>query len=278
MKKLIYGALCLAIVASLGCAITDYPIITDDRGDFSGIIRTGHAAYITPTSAFATIYPDGSDELFTLVYQNSNGDQKLYTKNNFDFSASILFMDQTYCDWRTESCEIARAWNPAQDNIDDPFDYEGAANNIAWPDCSGARSLSLLVSQGSRIGECGDNQFWSEKQDLFAEFSDLSTTAWRGETAYVVPINSSNASVVLTGANGIATSAPVYGNFTAFITEKLQTVVPATPNARHELRWMSNFIAENGNRITASISYGDLSAQVDVGVVTDGIDYNLSRF
>ncbi len=278
MKKLIYGALCLAIVASMGCAITDYPVITDDRGDFSGVIRTGHAAYITPTSAIASIYPDGSDELFTLVYQNSNGDQKLYTKNNFDFSASVLFMDQTYCDWRTESCEIARAWNPAQDNIDDPFDYEGPWNNQGWPDCSGTRSLSLLVAQGSRIGECGDAQFWGDKQSLFAEFSDLSTTNWRGGVAYVVPVNSGNTTVTLTGANGVVATAPIYGNFTAFVTDKLQTVVAMTPNVRHELRWASNFLAENGNTLTAVVSYGDLTAEVEVGVVPEGLNYNLSRF
>jgi hypothetical protein len=50
-----------------GCEITDYPVITDDRGGYSGIVRTGHKAYIMPSSQVATVYDDGSDETFSMV-------------------------------------------------------------------------------------------------------------------------------------------------------------------------------------------------------------------
>jgi hypothetical protein len=263
MKKLILGALVLAFFAA-GCAVTDYPIITDDRGSYSGIIRTGHKAWIQ-ISQVGTIWDDGSDEIFNMVYQNQYGDQKLYTFNNFDPTASVIFLDQTYCDWRYEGYEITRSWNPANDNIDDIFDYE------FFPDCSGARSLSLLVSYGTRYGECGDK--WSNIQDKAAEFANLATTTCRGGTAYVLPINAETTSVSL---NGVA--APIYGQFTAFITGRNQTVLPMTPNARHELAWLSNFVAENGTKANVTITYGSVSANLNMAFASSGITNNLNRF
>jgi len=168
------------------------------------VIRTGHDAYIVPTAQIAQIWSDGSDETFSLVYQNQNGDQWISTKNNFDFSASVLFLDQTYCDWRTEQCTLTKVWNPAQENIDDRFDEL----RPGWATCSGARSLCVLIAYSSRIGECGDGLFWGKKQDLFAEFSDLVRTTWRGGDAYVIPVDYSNTTVRLTSAGGVTAMAP----------------------------------------------------------------------
>ena len=266
MKKLLLGALVLALAAT-GCAVTDYPVITDDRGSYSGIIRTGHKAYVVPTSQIATIWDDGSDELFSMVYQNQYGDQKLYTFNNFDPTASVLFIDQTYCDWRYDGCEIARAWNPANSNIDDPFDYE------FFPDCSGARSLSLLVSQSSRLAECGDKMLMADKQGVMAEFANLATTTWRGGVAYVLPINAENTSVSLNGV-----SMPIYGQFTTFVTNGMDLVVPATPNLRHELIWLANYVGENGNQANMTLTYGSVSANLQMAFAATGINHNLNRF
>ncbi len=266
MKKILLGALLLATVAA-GCAITDYPVITDRRGGFEGVIRTGHKAYVLPTSQVATIFDDGSDELFSMVYQNQYGDQKLYTFNNFDPTASVLFLDQTYCDWRYEGCEIVRAWNPANGAIDDIFDYE------FFPDCSGARSLSLLVSQTSRLAECGDRLFAADKQSLMGEFAGLATTTWRGDTAYVLPINADTTSIALDGV-----AFPIYGQITGFVTDRFNLVLPMTPNVRHELAWLTDFVAKNGRQANMTISYGSINANVNVAFAADGLAYNLNRF
>jgi hypothetical protein len=266
MKKLLLSALVLALAAA-GCAVTDYPVITDDRGSYSGVIRTGHKAYVVPTSQIATIWDDGSDELFSMVYQNQYGDQSLYTFNNFDFTASVLFLDQTYCDWRYTGCEIARAWNPANANLDEPFDYE------FFPDCSGARSLSLLVSQSSRLAECGDKLPMADKQSLMGEFAALATTTWRGKVAYLLPINADTTSISLNGVN-----APLYGQLTTFVTDDLNLVVPATPNVRHELRWLADYVAQNGNRANVTLTYGSISANIEMAFAAAGINYNLNRF
>ena len=266
MKKLLLSALVLALAAA-GCAVTDYPVITDDRGSYSGIIRTGHKAYVVPTSQIATIWDDGSDELFSMVYQNQYGDQKLYTFNNFDPTASVLFLDQTYCDWRYDGCEIARAWNPANANIDDPFDYE------FFPDCSGPRSLSLLISQSSRLAECGDKLPMADKQSVMAEFANLATTTWRGGVAYVLPINAENTAVSLNGV-----SVPLYGQFTTFVTGGMDLVVPATPNLRHELRWLADYVGKNGTQANVTLTYGSVSANLSMAFSANGINYNLNRF
>jgi hypothetical protein len=271
MKKLLAGAFCLALLASLGCAITDYPVITDDRGGFSGVIRTGHKAYTLPTSQVATTWSDGSDELFTSVYQNNYGDQKLYTFNNFDPSSAVLFLDQTYCDWRYEGCEITRAWNPAQANVDDIFDYE------FFPDCSGARSLSLLVSNSSRVGECGDG-FRGNLQNLMGEFANLATSSWRGETAYVLPLSGETMSVGLTSRSGAQSALPLFGTTTGILTNKLQLVLPITPNVRHLLSYVQTWTSENGRQALVDVNYGSVSATIDVAFVPAGLNYNLNRF
>lgn len=268
MKKLLIATLAIAMLASVGCHVTDYPVITDTRGDFNGVIRTGHRAYVTPTSQIATIFSNGSDELLTLVFQNSAGDQKLYTKNNFDPTASVTFVAQTYCDWRFEECVIATSWNPAS-GPDDIFDFDGDAN------CLGYRSLSLLVSQGSRLGECGDGLF--ETQALLGEFSELPVSTWRGGTAYVVQINAGNTTVNMT-SGGVTTELPIFGNFTIFINDELQTVVPVTPNARHELRQLQSWTAENGELMQAEVTYGSLVGTLELRVLADHIANNLNRF
>ncbi len=269
MKKLLYIALVAALAASFGCAITNYPIITDDRGDYSGIIRTGHKAYVQPSGQVATIYSDGSDELFSMVYQNQYGDQKLYTFNNFDPSGAVTFLDQTYCDWQFEDCEITRAWNPIQN--DDDFDYE------LFDDCSGARSLSLLVSYTARIGECGDG-FMADKQGMAAVFSNLDTTTWRGETAYVLPMNSANMTVNFSSATDAVESVPVFGSYTGLITDELQLAIAMTPNARHQLNHLRGWVAQNGSDLTASIQYEGVTADLSLNVVPTGLANNAGRF
>jgi len=272
MKKLLFGAILLALVAA-GCAITDYPVITDTRGDYSGVIRTGHKAYIIPSGSVASIYPDGSDELFSLVYQNQYGDQKIYTFNNFDPTGAVNFMDQTYCDWRYDGCEITRSWNPANSTVDSTFDYE------FFPDCSGARSLSLLLSMSSRYyGECGDRAFAANKQAVAAEFANLATTSWRGGNAYIIPIDASNTTVTLSSNSGANASLPIYGSFNAFVNDKMQIMLPMTPNMRHELQFLSNWASQNGNQTTMSVTYGSMTGSYNLGLSPGGLNYNLNRF
>ncbi len=266
LETLITWATYVTCACALGCALTYYPVITDTRGDYSGVIRTGHQAYVA-TYNYAIEWDDGSDELFSMVSQNAYGDQVLYTYNNFDPTGSVTLYDQTYCDWRYDGCEAVRAFNPHQSNVQDQFDYE------VFPDCSGARTFSTAISYSSRSGECGDSRFPGGNQNLAAEFSQLATTTWRGKPAYIVPFNSQTATLSFGGF-----AVPLYGQSTGLITDSMQMIVPMTPNARHTLRWMSAWAEQHPGPTEATLTYGSFSMSMPIKLRKAGIDYNISRF
>jgi hypothetical protein len=270
MKKLLLIALLAAF--SLGCAVTDYPVIFDSRGADGNGVMTGQydLAYIT-TSQVATLWDDGSDELFTLVSQDWKGDQWLKTYNNFDPSGAIIFLDQTYCDPTFDSsfCAIATAWNPdlpnayphgdqgaGYGNVDDPFDY------VADFNCNGARSLSLLVSYTSRYGECGSS-VWADRQGAAYEFSLLDKVNFRGQSVYHIPVDSTVASFTVNGSE-----MPVYGRFNMYMNDKLQVAFPMTPNARYQLNAINRVIERDGHFMDVNMTYGSLNANFKVNVTT----------
>jgi hypothetical protein len=270
MKKLLLIALLAAF--SLGCAITDYPVIFDTRGADADGVMTGQydLAYIV-TSQVATIWDDGSDELFTLVSQDWKGDQWLKTYNNYDPSGIINFLDQTYCDPTFDSsfCAIATAWNPdlpnayphgdqgaGYNNVDDVFDYVLDLN------CNGARSLSLLVSYTSRYGECGSS-VWADRQGAAYEFSLLEKVNFRGQSVYHIPVDSTVATFTVNGAD-----MPVYGRFNMYMNDKLQVAFPVTPNARYQLNAIDRVIQRDGHFLDVNMTYGSLNANFKVNVTT----------
>jgi hypothetical protein len=159
-----------------------------------------------------------------------------------------------------------RCFSPANDAIDEPFDYE------YFPDCSGARSLCMMVSYTSRTRECGDG-LWADKQSAFAEFANLAATTWRGEAAYVVPIDATTTEIALNG-----TLVPVYGRCTAIVDRRLRTILPMSPNARHQLAWLREWVAAHGREATAEIRYGGVSATFQIAFVPAGLAHNLERF
>ncbi|MFN7967629.1 MAG: hypothetical protein U0V87_18290 [Acidobacteriota bacterium] len=136
-----------------------------------------------------------------------------------------------------------------------------------------------MLSFSSRIGECGDGQgLRGNIQNLSAEFANLATTTWRGGNAYVLPLTAENTTIDLTSARGARSMLPLYGRSTGLITERLETVFPVGPNVRHSLRFLQNWVDENGKRATADVRYGSVNATFSIAFVPDGLTYNLSRF
>ena len=76
--------------------------------------------------------------------------------------------------------------------------------------------------------------------------------------------------------NGV--SMPIYGQFTTFVTNGMDLVVPATPNLRHELIWLANYVGENGNQANLTLTYGSVSANLQMAFAASGINHNLNRF
>ena len=274
MRKLIYTAFVAAMALSMGCAITNYPTIYDTRGAVQDEVLDSYydKAYLIPSSQIATGYDDGTDELFTLATQTWRGDRRLFTYNNFDPSGAITFLDQTYCDpTRADDCAIATAWDPdlpdsyphgaagGLNDVDDVFDY------VYDGSCSGARSLSLLLSVSTRIGECGSG-IWADKQAAGFEFSLLEKVDFRGLSVYHVPMDSSVMSVTLESVDGTVTQAPIYGQFNGYVTEELNMILPVSPNARYQQRWLSNYVANFGTAINVNVTYGSMNVTFRVDV------------
>ena len=272
MKKILYIALVAAIATAMGCAITNYPVMTDTRGaDLDQVVDSFYdKAYIIPSGQVATIYADGSDELFTQVAQTWTGDQMLYTFNNFDPSGAINFLDQTYCDsTRQSDCALAVADNPDLpeaysygsspiNGTDDPFDYTFDAS------CSGARSLSLLLSVGSRIGECGSG-IWADKQAAFAEFAELDVVTFQGNEYFSLPLNGRNTSITISShMDGSVSNMPIYGQFQGYVDNSLRLALPVTPNAKYQMKWFANWIANHGPENEIALTFNGLQATFDV--------------
>jgi len=277
MRKLVYAALVMAVLVSLGCAITNYPVIFDTRGPWEDSVLDGQydQAYVIPTGQVATIWDDGSDELFTLVVQDWKGDQWLRTYNNFDPTNSVTFLDQTYCDPNhQQDCWIVKAWNPdypdaypwngqdSSNEADDPFDV------VRDEDCKGYRSFSVLLSMGMRNGECGSS-IMDDRQNAAFEFSMLEETTFRGRDVYALPFDRSVASFIMTGTDDVTQKMPIYGRYETYLDKELRLAAPITPNLEYQLDWLRSFTANHGNALRVSVTYGSLNADYKVTMDLD---------
>ncbi|UCF66522.1 MAG: hypothetical protein JSV80_12085 [Acidobacteriota bacterium] len=247
----IYVAHFVLMIVSLGCAISNYPVITDSAGPWGEQRMDSYydMAYIIPEGSSAVLWADGSDELYTLVSQDWKGDQHLYTYNNFDPTSSLVFLDQKggYCDpARQTNCVVVKAWNPnlsdahpiaptAQSGppspFDDPFDY------IPDYTCQGSRSFGfgVLISYRTRFGECGSG-LWPSPQDLMREFARLEPATFRCRRVYAVPLNKDVAEIRVTSSTGASELMPIYGSYTLYIDEQLRAIVEPQPSIKYQAR------------------------------------------
>jgi hypothetical protein len=268
MRKLVYAGIVLAMVACFGCRITNYPVIVDTVGPWQDSVLDGQydQAYIIPSGVVATIYPDGSDESYTLVHQDWKGDQWLYTYNNFDPTASVVFLDQTYCDPNhQEDCWVSKSWNPDYPDVY-PWNGQNAGNDeddvfdeILDPDCKGFRSICVILDMPWRNGECGSG-LWQSPQDLAAEFSLLKETTFRGREVYALPIDTSVARFTLVGTDGYESVMPIYGSYTGYLDQDLQLAFEVTPNVEYQRSWLVKFTDAHGDALRVNVLYGSLSA------------------
>jgi hypothetical protein len=142
----------LLLLAGTGCAVTDYGVITDNDQVRAGqdnpgeIVNTNGKAHHYECSSIATIWPDGTDELFSFVDQQADGTSTITTYNNFSTGDEPTFHSDLYCNTDWSGCAIFTAPDDNDVNL-----FDGTTNT----NCSGARSLSLLLSTGRYYGECG---------------------------------------------------------------------------------------------------------------------------
>ena len=197
MRKLFYLGFCLVLAMGVGCAITDYELMFDS---YSGeIINTNGKADIIPSSQVATIWPDGADNLFTMVDQKANGDRTLTTYNFFTTDGTY-FTDTTYCSPDWTGCAIWTAPDPEVGDVD-PFD--GAWNQ----NCAGSRSLSSLIGTTRYYGECGRSALSVQDRMALA-----SAGAPKNEFTLTYNLTAANTSLFFDNNSGVKSLVPFLGN------------------------------------------------------------------
>lgn len=269
MKKLFYLGFALVLAAGVGCAITDYPIITDNDqglGDGGGIVNTNGKAHLI-TSQVATLWPDGADELFSQVDQKVNGDQTITTYNNYSTMYPI-FHDDLYCNPDWQGCAIVTAPNPAVGDAD-PFDY-------SWnQSCGGSRSLSLLVSYGARsYGECG-RAAWTYAQKLQV----LNAMNQAADGTLFGTINATNFSMVLSGANG-SVNVPVISSANYRLLQGRKLLVDTNATLGSNLTAFANAAkqASNDGRVTLSVSLYGVTRDFNMKIRDEAVRNNSRRY
>ena len=197
MKKIFMFGFVVALTMSLGCAVTNYELITDN--DVGGTVQTHGKAYIKQSSQVAFIYPDGTDNLIWYVDQAANGDRTLDTVDFLrNYPAESPFKDDLYCQADFTGCTIIKADDPEVGDTS-IFDYALNAN------CTGARTLSLLTSTTRYYGECGRAKGDRIRTALNIA-NQMTPVTMNGTTWLKGVVNSSNLTTVVDNNNGTTAS------------------------------------------------------------------------
>jgi len=165
MKKFFYLAFCIVLVMGVGCAISDYQIITDNDQLLHGqqyanaTVNTNGKAHIR-SFQIASIFGDGADEAINFVDQKSNGDRTLTTYDNFSTfgGPGPTFHDDLYCNPDWTGCAAWTASDPPGG-----FDRTGAGfpafDGRFNPNCRNGLQRIFATTRQRRgyynDGECG---------------------------------------------------------------------------------------------------------------------------
>lgn len=207
MKKLFYLAFAVALVTGLGCAITNYELITSNNQ--SGPVNTNGKALIQQSVQVATIWADGTDCITWYVDQAANGNRTLTNYNLFVPAGSGLsyFQDYLYCNPGWNGCSSITADDPEVGDVD-IYDYRYNTN------CSGARSLSFITSTTRYYGECGrltTRPSLSQRLEVMLTGHESSL---QGKNGMLYNVGPQNTSIKLTNDNGQSMMLPITGHTT----------------------------------------------------------------
>lgn len=264
MRKLFYLGFCLVLAMGVGCAITDYSLITDNdqvaNGQGSGVVNTNGKAHIIESSQIATIWPDGTDEYFSMVDQKANGDRTITTYNNYSTGGAPTFHDDLYCNPDWSGCAI---WSAPDPETGDADIFDGSSNL----NCAGARSLSLLLATSRYYGECGRAKMSLSDRLALANMGRLGTQM--GREGLLFDLNRNNLSITLNNNAGFASNLAITGDATLFLSangRRLGTLNATNPLLANVGRGFADFLRTYGtNRTTVTVTYNGISMNWDLG-------------
>jgi len=265
MTRISTIGLALAVALCAGCALTDYGLITDNdqvaRAGSTGVVNTNGKALVLLKSFYAVSYPDGTDELFSMVDQKANGDRTLTTYNNFSTGDDPVFRDDLYCNPDWQGCALFTAPDPEEGDVD-PFDGVLNAN------CSGARSLVFnFTTPREWYGECGRGRLSLTDRLALLNMGRLARKF--GREALLYDLNRGNTRVTLDNNAGSTVDVPLSGRaaFAAMAGARSITHVDAThPLIRDVLFRVADFLDDHRTeRTTVTLTYNGISQSFDIG-------------
>lgn len=266
MRKLFYLGFCLVLAMGVGCAITDYELMSDS---YSGeIINTNGKADIIPSSQVATIWPDGADNLFSMVDQKADGDRTITTYNFFTTDGTYFF-DTTYCSPDWTGCAI---WTAPDPEVGDVDSFDGAWNQ----NCAGSRSLGYLVATTRYYGECGRaSMSVQERMQLF----DAGTLLDDFTLAY--NLNAGNTSLFFDNNSGVKSLIPFLGNIGVELNirgNREMTIRVDNPLFSNTMNAAADWVDTYGTGMTTvTLSFNGIEKNFSTKILSDSMRRNSNR-
>lgn len=270
MRKLFYIGFALVLAMGVGCAVTDYEVITDnnqtavnkDPKGIAATVNTAGKAHIRESSQIATIWPDGTDELIWFVDQKVNGDQTLLTYNNYTPGAypnptDPTFHDDLYCNADHSGCALVTAPNPFIGDTD-MFDYTYNIN------CLGIRSLSVLVGTTRYYGECGKAKMTLADRIKLMNIGTMGRSL--GVDGLFYNMNHRNLTLTLDNNAGYISTLPITADAQMFIGQFHKGYVDMTnPLMASMGRTYADFLANHAtHHTTVTLTYEGISTSLNI--------------
>lgn len=260
---ILFAAWIAVCAVATGCAITDYQLVTDNdqvsNGRGSGVVNTNGKAMILDCWGAATIWPDGTDQLFTMVDQKANGDRTLTTYNNFSTEDDPTFYYSQYCNPDWQGCSIITAPDPEVGD-DDLWDYRANAN------CFGFRSFSIAYSTSRYYGECGRAAMTLQDRIALLNMGRIAER-W-GQEGLLYDLNGDSLTVLVDDGEGLRRTLRFSGEAEAFVVAPGRRFVL---DARHPLlgnlgRDYADFLRDHrGGSTRLTVTYNGISKDFLLG-------------
>ena len=272
----------LAVGFATGCALTDYPVITDadqtnsKKGEH--VVNTSGQAVVAQESQVIKTLGDKDYEFVWYVDQDDDGNQTIYTRTATNPAGTIAFVGYTYLNNDRTGCWNYRADNPAEGD-EDIFDNE------ANPDCEGTDLVAAFLSKGARTAEGGKDAAghgnggsvatstsdgslaglsFSEQLDVAYTFmanepgcdADCQDNTGFGAWAKDISVTPDNFGITFTADNGAEHTLAVDGVRTVVDVQNNRLWVDTrTGNLSSVVSGLADFVEANGRDGTISITY-----------------------
>lgn len=283
MRRLL--ALSAIMAFSSACAVTDYPVITDQdqvrQANGTHIVNTTGRAFIMQKVQVASFIGDTSFNAVWFVNQDQRGNQTLYTHMNIGLVANpdTWFHGNIYLNDNRNTCWNIRAANPNSPS-DTPFDFDINVN------CKGTEALAVLISKGSRTTESGgdgnngnDDSPGSDfggrgqamagvtLQQAIGVLSQLDSYATYGKypeyglNGYKMTLTPANVDIQLANPSGVRTDFNLDGVTVVYDVVNERAVFDTRgSNAKTILRELADWVDANGREGTVSVTFAGTTA------------------